>query len=202
MIDIAKVERLMALMAQYGVDVVDAHGASERIALARNASQHAFFGGSGAGLSSVQAGVSSGAPMAGARGVSFSSGMPAAAAGGDPNVRDFAATAAGAASPSSAPGASASSASASAAVPVAAKMPEGTTVTSPFVGTFYKAPSPDAPNYVEVGARVRKGQTMCIVEAMKLMNEIESEVDGTVVAILVENGKPVEFGTPLFIVAP
>ena len=80
--------------------------------------------------------------------------------------------------------------------------PLGETMTSPFVGTFYRSPGPDAPSFVEVGSRVKKGQSLCIVEAMKLMNEIECEIDGEVVAILVENAKPVEFGTPLFIIAP
>jgi acetyl-CoA carboxylase biotin carboxyl carrier protein len=75
-------------------------------------------------------------------------------------------------------------------------------ITSPFVGTFYRSPSPEAPAFVEVGTRVRKGQVLCIVEAMKLMNEIESDVDGTVVAVLAENGQPVEFGEPLFQIRP
>jgi acetyl-CoA carboxylase biotin carboxyl carrier protein len=74
----------------------------------------------------------------------------------------------------------------------------GAVVSSPFVGTFYRAPSPDSPPFVEVGAKVKKGQTLCIVEAMKLMNEIESEVDGTVAEILVQNATPVEFGEQLF----
>jgi acetyl-CoA carboxylase biotin carboxyl carrier protein len=71
-------------------------------------------------------------------------------------------------------------------------------VTSPFVGTFYRAPAPDADPFVDVGSTVRPGQTLCIVEAMKLMNEIEAEVGGTVVQILVENGNSVEFGQRLF----
>ncbi|MFZ5894489.1 MAG: acetyl-CoA carboxylase biotin carboxyl carrier protein [Myxococcota bacterium] len=71
-------------------------------------------------------------------------------------------------------------------------------ITSPFVGTFYRAPSPEAENFVEVGASVKKGQPLCIIEAMKLMNEIEAEFAGTVVEILVENGKSVEFGQKLF----
>jgi len=71
-------------------------------------------------------------------------------------------------------------------------------VESPMVGTFYGAPSPDAPSYVEVGDEIRVGQTLCILEAMKLMNELESEVSGTVRKILVENGDPVEYGQPLF----
>jgi acetyl-CoA carboxylase biotin carboxyl carrier protein len=71
-------------------------------------------------------------------------------------------------------------------------------VTSPFVGTFYRSPSPDAPTFVEIGSAVREGQTLCIVEAMKLMNEIEADCAGTVVDIVVENGKSVEFAQKLF----
>jgi acetyl-CoA carboxylase biotin carboxyl carrier protein len=67
------------------------------------------------------------------------------------------------------------------------------------VGTFYRAPSPGAPAFVEIGQSVTKGQTLCIIEAMKLLNEIEADQDGTVKAILVENGQPVEYGEPLFI---
>ncbi len=78
----------------------------------------------------------------------------------------------------------------------------GTMVSSPFVGTFYRAPSPESPPFVELGAKVKKGQTLCIVEAMKLMNEIESEVDGTVDEIFVQNATPVEFGEPLFRIVP
>ncbi len=76
------------------------------------------------------------------------------------------------------------------------------TITSPIVGTFYRAPSPDAPPFVDPGAKVKKGQVICIIEAMKLMNEIESEVDGVVVRALVENGQPVEYGEPLFLIEP
>jgi len=75
-------------------------------------------------------------------------------------------------------------------------------VTSPMVGTFYRAPSPDAPPYVDLGARVGKGSVLCIIEAMKLMNEMESEVEGTIVKILVENAEPVEYGQVLFLVDP
>jgi acetyl-CoA carboxylase biotin carboxyl carrier protein len=71
-------------------------------------------------------------------------------------------------------------------------------VTSPFVGTFYRSPSPDAAMFTEVGQSIKPGQTLCIIEAMKLMNEIEAEVAGTVAAILVENGTSVEFGQKLF----
>jgi len=71
-------------------------------------------------------------------------------------------------------------------------------VTSPFVGTFYRSPSPDAPSFVEVGSVVRPGQTLCIVEAMKLMNEIEAECSGTIVEVFAQNGKAVEFGQKLY----
>ena len=75
-------------------------------------------------------------------------------------------------------------------------------ITSPMVGTFYRSPSPDSEFYVEKGQFVNKGQTICIVEAMKLMNEIESDVKGKIVSILVENGQPVEYGEPLFEIDP
>ncbi len=76
------------------------------------------------------------------------------------------------------------------------------TITSPIVGTFYRSPSPDADPYVEENETVKKGQVLCIVEAMKLMNEIESEVDGRVVKILVDSTKPVEYGQALFLIDP
>jgi acetyl-CoA carboxylase biotin carboxyl carrier protein len=76
------------------------------------------------------------------------------------------------------------------------------TITSPIVGTFYRSPSPDADPYVEEGDYVKKGQVLCIVEAMKLMNEIESEVDGRVMKILAESTKPVEYGHALFLIDP
>jgi acetyl-CoA carboxylase biotin carboxyl carrier protein len=75
-------------------------------------------------------------------------------------------------------------------------------VISPMVGTFYRAPSPGAPPFVEVGDRVVVGQTLCILEAMKLMNELENEVNGRIVEICVENAQPVEFGHRLFLIAP
>ena len=78
---------------------------------------------------------------------------------------------------------------------------EGTLVTSPLVGTFYTAPAEDADAFVQVGDRVKEGQTLAIVEAMKLMNEIESEAEGTIVEILVSNGEAVEYGQPLFRIA-
>jgi len=72
------------------------------------------------------------------------------------------------------------------------------TIISPMVGTFYRAPSPEAPAFVDTGSPVSKGQAVCLIEAMQIMNEIESEYAGKVVAILVENGQPVEYGEPLF----
>lgn len=84
----------------------------------------------------------------------------------------------------------------------AAPASEGTPVKSPMVGTFYRAPSPGAAAFVEVGQTVTVGQTLCIIEAMKLMNEIESDVAGVITKILVESGQPVEYGEPLFLVSP
>ena len=90
-----------------------------------------------------------------------------------------------------------------AAVPAAAApaAEKAHVVTSPFVGTFYRRPNPDSPNYVAVHDKVDKGQVLCIIEAMKLMNEIEADVAGTVLAILAEDGSPVEYGQPLFKIA-
>ena len=84
-----------------------------------------------------------------------------------------------------------------AAEPSAPAEPAGHSVRSPMVGTFYRAPSPTSPNFVEVGQQVKQGDTICIVEAMKMMNQIEADKSGTVEAILVENGQPVEFDQPL-----
>jgi acetyl-CoA carboxylase biotin carboxyl carrier protein len=102
-----------------------------------------------------------------------------------------------ASAPVAAPAAAAPAAVAPAgAAPAAQKA--GHVVTSPFVGTFYRTPAPDQPSFVEVGTVVKKGQVLCIIEAMKLMNEIEADVAGKVAEILVENGQPVEFGQALF----
>ncbi|MFQ5893792.1 MAG: acetyl-CoA carboxylase biotin carboxyl carrier protein, partial [Nitrospinota bacterium] len=75
-------------------------------------------------------------------------------------------------------------------------------IESPIVGTFYRAPAPDAKPYVEEGDVVKKGQVLCIIEAMKLMNEIEAEFEARIVSIMVENAQPVEFGEPLFLTEP
>ncbi|MDO5639123.1 MAG: acetyl-CoA carboxylase biotin carboxyl carrier protein [Neisseria sp.] len=91
-----------------------------------------------------------------------------------------------------------------AAAPAVAAAPAGKDLSnaqkSPMVGTFYRAPSPSAPAFVEVGQNVKAGDTLCIIEAMKLMNEIEAEKSGVVKEILIENGQPVEYGEPLFII--
>ena len=86
-----------------------------------------------------------------------------------------------------------------AAAPVAAE--DTRTINSPMVGTFYRAPSPGAKPFADVGQKVKAGDTVCIIEAMKLLNEIETEYDGVIKEILVENGQPVEFGHPLFVIA-
>ena len=80
------------------------------------------------------------------------------------------------------------------------QVPEGHQVTSPMVGTFYRSPSPNAASFVELNHQVNVGDTMCIVEAMKMLNQIEADRAGVIVAILVENGQPVEFGQPLFVI--
>ncbi len=98
-----------------------------------------------------------------------------------------------------APAAPAPAAQPAAAEPAEPKV-EGTPLTSPMVGTFYRAPSPGAKPFVEVGDTVKKGQTVCIIEAMKLLNEVEAETDGVVKEICVENGQPVEYGQNLLII--
>ncbi|MFK7965383.1 MAG: acetyl-CoA carboxylase biotin carboxyl carrier protein [Burkholderiaceae bacterium] len=82
----------------------------------------------------------------------------------------------------------------------AAENGRGHSVKSPMVGTFYRAANPEAPNFVEPGSKVNVGDTLCIIEAMKLLNEIEADKAGTVTSVLVENGQPVEFGQPLFVI--
>ena len=105
--------------------------------------------------------------------------------------------AASASAPAAAPVAAAPSAAAESAVPA-----DSHVIKSPIVGTFYAAPSPDAEPFVRVGDRVRVGQVLCIVEAMKLMNEIESDVAGTVLQVYPKNAQPVEYGEPLFAIKP
>jgi len=86
------------------------------------------------------------------------------------------------------------------AAPAEDALPEGHVVRSPMVGTFYRAPAPGAKNFAEVGQSVSAGDTLCLIEAMKLLNEIETDEAGVIKAILVENGQPVEYGEPLFII--
>jgi acetyl-CoA carboxylase biotin carboxyl carrier protein len=104
-----------------------------------------------------------------------------------------------------APAATEAQAPAPAAAPAPAEAPaDSNTVTfkAPMIGTFYRASSPEEPVFVEVGSEVKKGQTLCIIEAMKLFNEIESEVDGKIVKVLAENAQPVEYDQPLFLIEP
>jgi acetyl-CoA carboxylase biotin carboxyl carrier protein len=89
-----------------------------------------------------------------------------------------------------------------AAIPAPPPEIEGHVVKSPMVGTFYRSPSPGAPAFVELGQSIESGATLCIIEAMKLLNEIESDASGVVKSILVESGQPVEYGQPLFVIAP
>lgn len=104
--------------------------------------------------------------------------------------------------PSAMPQAAAPAASAPAAAPVAEAPaePQGHIVKSPMVGTFYRSPSPGAAPFVEVGSSVKAGDTICIIEAMKLLNEIDADASGVIKSILVENGQPVEYGQPLFVI--
>jgi acetyl-CoA carboxylase biotin carboxyl carrier protein len=91
-------------------------------------------------------------------------------------------------------------ATAAAAAPAVPEAPTGHTVKSPMVGTFYRASSPGAKSFVEIGSQVKEGETICIIEAMKILNEIEADKSGTVTQILCENGQAVEYGQPLFII--
>jgi acetyl-CoA carboxylase biotin carboxyl carrier protein len=110
--------------------------------------------------------------------------------GASPSVSPTAAPTAAPAAPAAAPPAPAE----------AAAGQEGHVLKAPMVGTFYRSASPDAKAFVEVGQTVKEGQTICIIEAMKLMNEIEADASGVVKAVLVENGQPVEYGQPLFVI--
>jgi acetyl-CoA carboxylase biotin carboxyl carrier protein len=122
---------------------------------------------------------------------------PAAASPGVVHVMHGAPLAAPAAAPASAPtGAPAP------AAPVSPPAAKGVTIHSPMVGTFYRSPSPEADPFVRVGSRVELNRTLCIIEAMKVMNEIKAEISGELLEILVESGEPVEFGQPLFLVKP
>lgn len=101
-----------------------------------------------------------------------------------------------------APAATAAPSAVAASEPAAPAKPSGHTVKSPMVGTFYRTPSPGAKAFVEVGQTVKAGQVLCIIEAMKMLNQIESDKSGVISAILAENEKPVEFDQPLFVIDP
>lgn len=122
--------------------------------------------------------------------VRITRGLPASAA---PSVQHYTLPPQ-AAAPAPAPAAEA------AAEPAAPAVPEGHTVRSPMVGTFYRAPAPGAKPFTEVGTRVKAGDPLCIIEAMKMLNQIEADKDGVIKAILVENAQPVEFDQPLFVI--
>jgi acetyl-CoA carboxylase biotin carboxyl carrier protein len=164
MVDVTKIEKLMALMATHGFDVIQAESAEEKINLARNASQTAVFQPQNSPNKTPTPEIKTNS-------------NPALEVRQENQVSTTNQNASN-------------------------NTPQGETITSPFVGTFYRSPNPDLEPFVDIGTKIKKGQTLCIVEAMKLLNEIESDIDGEVVAILAENGKPVEFGSPLFIVAP
>jgi len=100
-----------------------------------------------------------------------------------------------------APAPAGAAAPAAASAPMPAPSSDADTVKAPMVGTFYRAPNPGSPSFVEVGQTVKEGQPLCIIEAMKLLNEIEADKSGVVRQILVENGEPVEYGQPLFIIS-
>ncbi|MDR3899014.1 MAG: acetyl-CoA carboxylase biotin carboxyl carrier protein [Duodenibacillus sp.] len=117
-----------------------------------------------------------------------------------PSAASAAIAAAAAAAPAPVEAPAPTAPAAPAAAPAASAEPRKT-INSPMVGTFYRAPSPGAKPYADVGQRVKAGDTVCIIEAMKLLNEIEAETDGVIQEILVDNGAPVEFGQPLFVIA-
>ena len=106
------------------------------------------------------------------------------------------------AAPAPAPVATLTTPSEPAPAAVATENDNHITIKSPIIGTFYRKPSPDKPNFAEVGDQISEGQVLCVVEAMKLFNEIESEVSGTIVKILVDDSSPVEFDQPLFVIDP
>jgi acetyl-CoA carboxylase biotin carboxyl carrier protein len=165
-IDPSKIEKIMALMNQYGIDVVETESGEEKISLARQS----------ADLKRSEACEERGAGLSFHPSSSLSNALPTSS----PSLQERE--------------------SLSSSKPISSKE-EGANlaiIQSPFVGTFYRSPSPDAAAFVEVGAHIKKGQTLCIVEAMKLMNEIEADFDAQIVEILHDNGKPVEFGTDLF----
>ena len=173
MIDVSKIEKLMTLMAIHGFDVVQAESSGEKISLARHVDHASLFQPNASHTHSFSHSRASPDKA----GISLDSSEER-----EKNKTETTAN--------------------GEIVKETTKFPNGVTISSPFVGTFYRSTGPDSAAFVELGSKIKKGESLCIVEAMKLMNEIESEVDGEIVAILVDNAKPVEFGTPLFIVDP
>jgi acetyl-CoA carboxylase biotin carboxyl carrier protein len=167
MVDVSKLEQILSLMQQYGVEYVQVEQGSERYCLSKSVPTQVSQGQNSAPQNSNLL-SSTTAPQTISSTSNIVQGLSADA--NTPHTK--------------------------------LESPKGEIIKSPVVGTFYRSPSPEAQVFVNEGSRVKKGQVLCIVEAMKLMNEIESELDGTIVQVLVENGKPVEFGTPLFLIAP
>jgi acetyl-CoA carboxylase biotin carboxyl carrier protein len=173
MIELDFIRGLIDAVDRSGIDTLEITRAGTRIRIAKTPPPAAGAPGA-AQAYMVSAGHGNSAPPAAA------ASAPAAPAGTEP-----------AAAPAPAGGAAPAAA--------ASRLVE---ITSPMVGTFYRAPAPEAPPYVDIGQRVSRGQTLCILEAMKLMNELECEVDGVLREVLVENAEPVEYGQVLFRVEP
>lgn len=178
-----KLEKVIELVRRHGLHQVEIEEGGIRISVTATAPQASALGlaGVGAGLAGLAGGYPGGLPLGALAGV-----VPAAGAVAAPAT-------------AGAPSAPQGSASGLAAGDGKKAVPTGKVVRSPFVGTLYRAASPGADPFVEVGKRVKKGATLCIVEAMKLMNEIEAEFDGVIKEILVDNEQPVEFDQPLFV---
>ncbi|HFA7350804.1 TPA: acetyl-CoA carboxylase biotin carboxyl carrier protein [Neisseria gonorrhoeae] len=169
--DLRKLKKLIDLVEESGIAEIEVTEGEEKVRITRTIAAAA-------------------APV-------YAAPVPAAAPAVTPAAAPVAASAP-AAAPAVTPAAAPVAASAPAAAPAARDLSDAQ--KSPMVGTFYRAPGPNAAAFVEVGQQVKAGDTLCIIEAMKLMNEIEAEKSGTVKEILVENGTPVEFGEPLFII--
>ncbi|MDX1547360.1 MAG: acetyl-CoA carboxylase biotin carboxyl carrier protein [Rhodothermales bacterium] len=182
--DLAQIQELLRIVAESGVAEVEIEEEGMKVVVRR----------SGATV------MMQPAPMYPGYGLNAAPPMPAYAA--PPPMPAYAAPPATPAAPEAAP--SAAPAAPEAAPPAKEEAPSeaGHVLKAPIVGTFYRSPAPDADAYVEVGDAVKKGDVLCIIEAMKLMNEIECEVAGTVTKILVDNAEPVEYDQPLFVIDP
>lgn len=168
MLDIKKIEKLMSLMKDYGLDIIQLESDKEKISLAKNA-EHAFLFQKPDNTLNASHGQEKRVETP-----------------HDNKIESFESN---------------HSSESSTEVDLKQKKYDDLKVVkSPFVGTFYRAPSPDAEVFVEKGSKVQKGHVLCIIEAMKIMNEIESDFKGEIVDILIEDGKTVEFGTELFLI--